>query len=123
MVQIEGGALPAPLPGRLYIYAVRLYIYAKTQPVPPKNGVKTTNVKKSYLKCQFFSKKRAYFSKRRAYFFVNCHFRNCIFLAVAVQATVQVAVQLVVHPNYLIISSRCKWCKMVQAVLHSSHSE
>ena len=117
MVQIEGGALPAPLPGRLYIYAVRLYIYAKTQPVPPKNGVKTTNVKKSYLKCQFFSKKRAYFSKRRAHFFVNGHFRNCIFLAVAVQATVQVAVQLVVHPNYLIISSRCNRCKEVQPLL------
>ena len=60
-------------------------------------------VKKIYLKCQFFSKKRAYFSKRRAYFSVSCHFINCIFMQLLANGSVLVSLPTVHH--------RCrKWC-------------
>jgi len=42
--------------------------------MPPEKGAKAANVKKNYLKCQYFFKTRAFFSKKRAYFFLNCHF-------------------------------------------------
>jgi len=42
--------------------------------MPPEKGAKAANVKKNYLKCQYYFKTRAFFSKKRAYFFLNCHF-------------------------------------------------